>query len=377
MKKTNGNPKVLHPKMLNPRENPILHNIATSWNILAKNYYGKGSNIWESFILYNPILKRENDGGILCKQFFAQNPPLDMTELAKVKLVHVFDNTGIFSRRQIFLNTGIDLNLNTYMRLTTAVRIYLNTDFRKVDHSRAPCPLLLYINRFKKGSNRFRKVLEDKKLSASNINELRQVKTYYGILGVTPVPRAETNELLYSLWSNPNVPNKIRDFIFRFTNNALPLNTRVSHFVQNYDRSCTMCTVKKILPASEETFRHLFFDCPFATEFLAHWENYFGAELNNENERLVYWFSVPFGPNANLFQIWAKIFILYKIWETKIQKALRPWHRYQGEIELFLGNLIKRDSSVRRAGSRLNFEYALYIFHRHGEQQDGGGQQGA
>jgi hypothetical protein len=40
---------------------------------------------------------------------------------------------------------------------------------------------------------------------------------------------------------NRKMPNKTRDFAFKFFNNMLGLNTRLAHFVDEQRRACDLC----------------------------------------------------------------------------------------------------------------------------------------
>ena len=90
-----------------------------------------------------------------------------------------------------------------------------------------------------------------------NINKLKTVTVFYNLIEIER--RAEkiikSNN---SLWGIHWLKNRVREFLFKFFNNKLGLNTRVSHFVEDFDRSCDLCKASKTLPACEESFTHLF-----------------------------------------------------------------------------------------------------------------------
>jgi hypothetical protein len=54
---------------------------------------------------------------------------------------------------------------------------------------------------------------------------------------------------------------KVRDFIYKFRNNILGINTRVSHFANNVSRRCTFCALANERNIVDETFSHLFYEC--------------------------------------------------------------------------------------------------------------------
>ncbi len=62
-----------------------------------------------------------------------------------------------------------------------------------------------------------------------------------------------------SLWNSQGLTNRSKVFLFKFFNNILGINTRLSHFVPNHSRGCTFCSLNGILPVPDETFMHIFF----------------------------------------------------------------------------------------------------------------------
>jgi hypothetical protein len=76
-----------------------------------------------------------------------------------------------------------------------------------------------------------------------------------------PVPEEKELEALNMQWNIQFLPVKVRDFVFKFRNNILGLNTRVSHFNNEVGRGCTFCAAKNVVPVPDESFVHLFYDC--------------------------------------------------------------------------------------------------------------------
>ncbi len=88
-----------------------------------------------------------------------------------------------------------------------------------------------------------------------------------------------------SLWGIRGVPNRTKTFLFKYFNNILGINTRLSHFVANRRRGCTFCELRVPtagglgpdpelvpvpaapvpvpvpVPLPDESFEHLFYGC--------------------------------------------------------------------------------------------------------------------
>ena len=55
---------------------------------------------------------------------------------------------------------------------------------------------------------------------------------------------------------------------YKYFNNILGLNTRVSKFIAGYSAECTFCVAsKEPLPINSEGFLHLFFECPYGSKY--------------------------------------------------------------------------------------------------------------
>jgi len=265
------------------------------------------------------------------------------------------------------------LTVNTYFRLSTAIRNFMNTKMRNITENGITAPLGLFLTRFKKGSNRIRKVMEKESVANTNITTFRTVLKFYDLVGAD-LPEKESIENFHSMWGNVHVQNSIREFIFKFLNNQLPLNTRLSHYAEGVERGCSLCYASKLLPAAEETFCHLFFDCTVTGSILARvGHNYFaGFYPNSRPDQIKFWFT--FSQNfegGNGFVTWTKIVVLYKIWRMKIEKTIRPYHRIMGEIEDILFEILANDGWLRQSCRSAPMQYCanLCLRFQHERQQ--------
>jgi hypothetical protein len=93
---TYGNPLVLDPSLVNKSCNPIIYNIATSFQIFKKNYFLMNDNYKKAPIFLNPIFVRgRGDKRLLDNNFFSQQPPLNNQVLAGLLFKDVFDNAPL------------------------------------------------------------------------------------------------------------------------------------------------------------------------------------------------------------------------------------------------------------------------------------------
>jgi hypothetical protein len=100
-------------------------------------------------------------------------------------------------------------------------------------------------------------------------SKIKSVVSFCSLVRMDP-PAKERVGLWLSLWNTGGLNNRIRTFMFKFYNNLLGLNTRLSHFVANQNRGCTFCDGNGTT-VPDESFIHIFLECPTTFE----WHNQF------------------------------------------------------------------------------------------------------
>jgi Reverse transcriptase (RNA-dependent DNA polymerase) len=337
---THGNPLILSPTLVNRNLHPILYNIAVSFEKFRKAFLLTNDNYKKSNILYNPLLSRHNDGtGTIDAQFFRQIPEINYSGLATLKFNQVFSG-GPVLLEQINNNAdpAVNLNLATYMRLVGVCSKFV----RSLKHNRRTDGTSLdmrdFFNSFKKGSRRTRAILWDSRYKLTPLlGKLTTVKKFFGLIGL---PIAEENQLaqLYQIWALHFLPNKFRDFVFKFTNNILGLNVRVVHFTERNDRGCTFCAYNKVQNPPDEVFRHLFYDCNSTQVVLRKFYNKFFQDLGlgAEGQRNL-WFGIapPQVKDKTLLSI-TVLYIQYLVWDAKLKTRSPNFARINLELSLFL-----------------------------------------
>ncbi len=155
-----------------------------------------------------------------------------------------------------------------------------------------------------------------------NSSQTKFFGTFHNITQAT-LPAGTVLSHRISMWNSGGLTNRIKTFIFKFYNNLLCLNTRLSHFVINQSRGCTFCN-GTVDPVPDETFLHLFIDCPTT----ALWHDKFldkyitlPANLNRAQRLQLLLFGIlPNGTRDNSFLAFAVILFQFCIWEEKLRK---------------------------------------------------------
>jgi hypothetical protein len=144
---------------------------------------------------------------------------------------------------------------------------------------------------------------------------------------------------------------KLREFIFKFRNNLLGLNTRVSHFNGNVDRLCTFCKNSNVIPVPEETFTHLFFECSFSKKAIKGFCAKYMPDylLDTDGKYIQFLFcgmNCITGTRDNFFLSTVAISIMLYIWECKLRR-IRP------AIEALANDIFYGVENIGRASSTL------------------------
>ena len=133
-------------------------------------------------------------------------------------------------------DTGININLATYFRLRQALALAENNS----TISEKPQSIGSFFVSYKKGFKLCRRVL-GRVDPAKALSKLQSLKTFFFLID-EQTPEYKTAFSFLPLWNSSGLPNRLREFLFKFFNNQLGLNTRISHFVGG-SRGCTFCVI--------------------------------------------------------------------------------------------------------------------------------------
>jgi hypothetical protein len=267
-------------------------------------------------------------------------------------------------RDQINDLTSLDFNPMQYDNLAKAVtdsdKIITKKNFTSYigtgTEINTGTDLQSFMLRFKKGSCRFRNILTHFRIGSTKLSQNTRIKTFFNLSG-QPIVADPELKTLCSQWTVSCYPVKIREFIFKFRNNILGLNTRVSHFNNERGRHCTFCNLENG-PNTDESFLHLFFECPSTKRILNLFVDNFLGELllTDDLEKKSFIF---LGSNNltkridNFFISTVAVFINFYIWECKLAKKIPVLENLKND--LFFGmEPIRILSSKLRADMQLN-----------------------
>jgi hypothetical protein len=242
-----------------------------------------------------------------------------------------------------------------YDRLKTCVLDSLKLN-KKFMNSESGLDLTSFLRKFKKGSRQFRKIFDG--FADSQLKKNRRVSTFFNLTAL-PVPEHKTLITLQSLWTCNVYPMRLRDFIFKFRNNLLGLNTRVSHFNNTVSRNCTFCSItSQNNPPNtpDETFVHLFFSCPHTKRVIKSFiDKFTGWDTDDDilMKKFIFTGLIPETNDLNFFALTISTYISFYIWQCKLQKKLPILSGLCNDIFYYVDN-IRVISPLLRLDMNLN-----------------------
>jgi hypothetical protein len=348
------------PIGIDKNERPILYNISKSFYQFKECFYKINDNFLASYVMGNPLLinnsrekiKVGNDYILGC--FAAPDP--DPEQIANLKIHNFFTAEGDFLSRQDTNDIlGLNFTVQGYQNIRECI-LDSNRVLQKVktvSYDNTTVCIENFVKKFKKGSKTFRRTLETVRIGKIKCKTKSTVKTFFRLVDI-PVPEEKVLEALNRQWSTHFLPVKVRDFIFKFRNNILGLNTRVSHFNQEVNRGCTFCSAKNIVPVPDESFYHLFFDCEsVSVVFNSFFQQYmYDCNLLTHESKKKFLF-LGYNPRTekldNVFLTVLAIMMTYFVWECKLQKKVPTFMNLCNSIFYKLENTRRASSSVRES----------------------------
>jgi hypothetical protein len=334
-----GNCLCPDPQILHGQGKVISAGIANSFRTFSKAYYSIESNILDSFVLNNPLITTENNFPYnLDTAFWTQNALTNIRNISKLRIRDFLQDGKLKSLNNLNNEFQINITVNIYFRLSNLFWHLL----KRCTLDKKSRTLAEFFACFKKGSKQCRKIL-------LYTNDTGLDRVMYAFLDISRanVDDAITFKSSIGLWNVNCIPNGLREFIFQFYHNRLPLNTRVSNFA-DISRWCTFCNIvgNGMGPFDNETFVHLFIQCPSVASIHRKVEvDLFGLDPDPEpnGER---WLGLE-GNNVFL-----RLFILtvqQKIWESKLKHSIPNANYCIGEAIYTLDHACKVNKRIRES----------------------------
>jgi hypothetical protein len=238
-------------------------NIRETYVVLNQNIYYGG----EEPTTLGPVFFGEN--------FFTEN----WYKLGKILVSDVLkQDGGFFSHEEFTVSSGIRITEEKFTVMRRACAEALDRHKKETQNEKKSTDLRTFVNRFKKGSKNFRRILTGtlREEIPRNIQTFAaSTQTFIGL---------EMGRNINKLWGLNFLDNATRSFLFKLHNNTLGLNSRVAHFIADHSPICTFCRIRLRDDAENEDTLHLFYTCPITEQFR---DDFFRWAYNEENQYVV------------------------------------------------------------------------------------------
>jgi len=304
----------------------------------------KETNFKKALIFKNPLIRRgRNDNGLLCENFFGRNNSFEtFSKIAKLKYEDFFVRNGTKTLNSVNIEFDLNLTLVTYMRLHEALDFYARQYANNVGPSQS---VAFFLKSFEKGSKPFRRILQHNETNRSTVGGITTVKKFFSLVDID-LPEEKILKFLWSDWNCGFLTNRCREFLFKFRNNILGLNSRVCKFVNTVQAECTFCCMnKEPFPINTESFVHLFFSCHVSDKYRKKIETCLFPEIVNNTDiiRREFWFlgKMPGDRNYNPFISALVNIVNHLIWEMKLRKELQPLSIFFEDVKFAAYKILK------------------------------------
>jgi hypothetical protein len=235
-------------------------------------------------------------------------------------------------------NTRIHFTIFTFKTIVGLIRTAKTKYCKNTTNEKKTCDIRTFINRTKKGSSRFRKILSKESLDYIPHNIVKYSSTTETVIGL------ENSKKLNLAWRYSYLNNSTRTFLFKLYNNTLGYNHAVSHFVRNHSPNCTFCDIIGNQEMERETPLHLFFACDVIEELLNDFFVWFTSDPNfsfTRQEFFVGFNREGFNGEKNEILTLASQLVKKFIWDSKQRFCVPNLEHMKLNIKLELESLSK------------------------------------
>jgi hypothetical protein len=280
------------------------------------------SNFTQALVINNRIFTRGPRDKNTLNYSYLELDETAHCRLSQLKARDFFNVNGLKTKLELLFEFGINFTITGYARLCQCLNHYvrrLRPKNRNNGSSRDMCTEFLPL---RNPGKKIRSWYTKKTRDGFKINQSKFFGTFHNLTQVTLPPDKILNSRI-SIWNTNGLTNRARTFLFKFYNNLLGLNTRLSHFVANQSRNYTFCS-GTVDPVPDETFLHLFIDCPVSmslqNQFLSKYILLPNNLTRNQRLQLLLFGILPNMGQDNIFVALAILLFQLSIWEEKLRK---------------------------------------------------------
>jgi exonuclease III len=349
------NPGTVKPGICAQLNLPVLGNIDHAFGCFYEQFLRENCNWKKSSVLYNPLLKNERGLCTISDQFVMHNRPvMTCNDIATLTIGDIWAEGRLRSLDDINETLPIQLSLVSYMRLGEQSRFWEKKTINSTTNVNQSKTVSDFLNGVKKGSKHFRAILNAKVKPKMEKHAAKVLNNFLTCCGLADVRLAEKSKHFLDWWCHHFMPNRMRDFLFKFISNTLSVNARLANYMEHADAGCTFCKMEGPLPVARETFVHLFHECPSTAKLHSKVIEQYCPELilNNDAEKKALWLLGLLTPANRQFNLFLQILIgtvNFYVWECKIKKCKLSWYSCDTFCKEKVGDMMKISSKLEHS----------------------------
>jgi hypothetical protein len=360
----NGNVFCAGPEIIDLNSNPILHGLAKSFQRVRVAHDTLHENYLKSFVYCNPIFYRDRGNKRVLTMAYLELDESGFQNLACTKFEKFFNDNGIMTRVEMRVILGIDLTISGYADLCKSLNLYVNRIRVNRLNNGTSVSFQEEYGGLKKPGKKLRKILTARRQKPFNSEDQPTTKTFLNLTGLA-YPNLKNYGICTSLWNRNGLSNRFKTFLFRFYNNILGLNTRLSHFVPNTSRKCTLCEITDGQQSVDETFIHIFFDCKHVKRWHSEFIRKYFPDLNNPDitTQKKMWFLgiIPNLDDVELFPATSLLCFQFCIWEAKLSKKIPSFHTLEISFTEQIDCFLRLNKDARESATKINISLCRHF----------------
>ncbi len=300
---------------------PCLNNIVTGYETFMFNLTKKNENCRDAYLYKNGALTigLRNNRMLSDTNFTADFFNTYEYKIKQLRTTDIFVDNLYVGLNNFRINSGIPVSLFHYQMLKGLVETAIVRYRKHVPEEQTTVEIATFVNRSKKGSKRFRKILTPISVDYIPHNIIKFRDNVDVIVGL------ECAKKLNSCWNSNIFNNSTRTFLFKLYNNTLGYNNAVAHFVRNHSPNCTFCDIVGVQEMFNETPLHLFFNCVTTETFIDDMFKWFVNDITFEFSRTEFFTTFDRQAFANAKNVVLTVFsklLLKFLWDSKQRHTL-------------------------------------------------------
>jgi exonuclease III len=352
----NNRLELLRRRDITRDSNPILYGFAEAYEKFYTNFTVHENNFKTAYVFDNQaFVRNRSDGSLLDPNFFGiECFRLNELKIRCLKLSDFFRNGRMLTMEEL-AETVFPVSPALWLRLQSA-GMFAWKRYHNPDNNSVPVDIEQFFLRIKKGSKKIRKIMDGPYISDSDPETLTITTSFFTISGSDPQD-ADTVKRCLGSWNRSALQNNMREFLFKFRNNQLPLNNRLNAIDENVDPRCNFCRIIDSHSNIRDSFEHFFMLCPITRTLLSQFLLLFEPQLsiNQPQFKNIY----LFGRNdVNRLYEEKILFIMdsfrFTLWQFKIRRKVPNWTVFKRELLFIIETSASRNTLLRSGIQRNN-----------------------